>query len=311
MRVVAGAGRDDIARVYIAETDDGKRIEFVESVQPPLSREEKWVLIVSTLYGFPVGCRFCDAGGHYQGTLTADEIFFQIDYLIRRRFPEGRIPVRKLKVQFARMGEPSLNRHVLEVLEHLPGRYDIPGLIPSISTVAPVGTDAFFERLKEIKERLYGDRFQFQFSLHSTDNRARSWLIPVRTWSMEKMAEYGASLYENGGRKIVLNFALAKGVPVEPEVLKRYFSPDIFMAKITPVNPTYQARKSQVVSSIREGERCCETLDALRAAGYEALLSIGEWEENRIGSNCGQYILKHQKMQETIRSGYTYDLEEI
>jgi 23S rRNA (adenine2503-C2)-methyltransferase len=311
MRVIAGAGRDDIARVYIAETDDGKRIEFVESIQPPLTREEKWVLIVSTLYGCPVGCRFCDAGGHYQGVLTADEIFFQIEYLIRKRFSGGRIPVRKLKIQFARMGEPSLNRHVLEVLEQLPERYDVPGLMPSISTVAPIGTDAFFERLRDIKERLYGDRFQFQFSLHSTDDTARRWLIPVRTWSMEKMADYGESLYEEGGRKIVLNFALAEGVPVEPEILARHFSPDIFMAKITPVNPTYQARKSRLVSSITEDERSCETLDALRAAGYDALLSIGEWEENRIGSNCGQYVLKHQKMQETIRTGYTYGLEEI
>ena len=74
MRVVAKTGREDIAVAYVAETAEGKLIEFVESVQPPIPRDQKWVLIVSTLHGCPVACRFCDAGGHYRGGLTYDEI---------------------------------------------------------------------------------------------------------------------------------------------------------------------------------------------------------------------------------------------
>ena len=63
MKVVASAGRDDLAMVYIARNDAGQYIEFVESLQPPLPLEKKWVLIVSCLYGCPFSCRFCDAGG--------------------------------------------------------------------------------------------------------------------------------------------------------------------------------------------------------------------------------------------------------
>jgi len=305
------AGRDDLARVYIAETAEGRAIEFVESLQPPIPREEKWVLIVSTLYGCPIGCRFCDAGGNYRGPLSADEIFFQIEYLLNRRYPDGAIPVKKLKIQFARMGEPAFNRHVIEVLDHLPERYAIPGLLPSLSTVAPEGRDDFFEALLEVKRRHYAGRFQLQFSLHSTDEAARSRLIPARTWSFAKMAEYGESFYEKGDRKIVLNFALADGIPFDPDRLLAHFPPNIFMVKVTPVNPTYRAAENRITSSVLRHRTGDGLLDGLRTAGYDALLSIGEWEENRIGSNCGQYLFAHRRREEGMIDGYTYDLRAI
>ena len=78
MQVVASAGREDIARVYIAEMRDGRTGEFVVSVQPPIPREKKWVLIVSTLFGCPVGCPMCDAGGGYKGKLFKEELLEQI-----------------------------------------------------------------------------------------------------------------------------------------------------------------------------------------------------------------------------------------
>ncbi|MDH7512341.1 MAG: hypothetical protein QHH14_05270, partial [Clostridiales bacterium] len=98
MRIIAKAGREDVAMVYIGETRRGNYIEFVESLQPPLPIEEKWILTVSTLQGCPVRCRFCDAGGFYKGTLTKDEIISQVDYLVTRRFPEKKVPVKKFKI---------------------------------------------------------------------------------------------------------------------------------------------------------------------------------------------------------------------
>ena len=56
MRVIATRGDDDLARVFVAQLDSGARIEFVESVQPPVPRERKWVIIASTLAGCSVGC---------------------------------------------------------------------------------------------------------------------------------------------------------------------------------------------------------------------------------------------------------------
>jgi 23S rRNA (adenine2503-C2)-methyltransferase len=81
---------------------------------------------------------------------------------------------------------------VLDVLEQLPRRYNAPGLMPSISTIAPHGVDAFFEGLLDVKNRLYSNRrFQFQYSIHTTDVALRDKLIPVRKWSFAQMAAYG------------------------------------------------------------------------------------------------------------------------
>lgn len=312
MRIVASTGTDDVARVYIADFGDGRLVEFVESVQPPLPRQEKWVLIVSTLFGCPVGCLMCDAGHAYRGKLSKAELFAQIDYLVNKRFPNGHVAVDKFKIQFARMGEPALNTEVLAALDALPDRYRAPGLIASLSTVAPAGTEPFFERLMEIKNGRYPDgQFQFQFSIHTTDENLRDKLVPMRKWSFAEMAGYGERFYRAGDRKITLNFALAAEMPVAPSTLIRHFDPAHFLIKITPLNPTYQAGENGLTSYIDPylPEEKDALIDALRSAGYEVLVSIGEVEENQIGSNCGQYILKHMGSSKPIQGGYSYAIE--
>ncbi|MDD5466653.1 MAG: hypothetical protein PHS96_02485 [Anaerolineales bacterium] len=311
MKVVASTGKEDIAIVYILELDNGKLLECVESVQPPLPRLEKWVLLVSTMFGCPVGCAMCDAGGYYRGKTTAEEILSQIEFLVRQRFPEENVPSRQFKIQFSRMGEPALNKAVLEVLDVLPVRYRAPGLMPSISTVAPASCDGFFERLLEIKRTYYSNgRFQFQFSLHTTDDHLRDEIIPIHKWSFAEMARYGEQFYDPGDRKITLNFALSQNTPLEPDVLKKYFSPEIFIVKITPINPTYRATENNLTShvDVHSQNHHDAIIEALRSAGYEVIISIGNIEENQIGSNCGQYLLAHLKANDKIENGYTYPL---
>ena len=109
------------------------------------------------------------------------------------------------------MGEPSFNRGVLDVLSKLPLLYNAPGLMPAVSTIAPEGTDEFFEGLLEIKRELYQGRFQLQFSIHTTDLKLRDWLMPVRKWDFERIAGFGEEFFEMGDRKVALNFALADG----------------------------------------------------------------------------------------------------
>jgi 23S rRNA (adenine2503-C2)-methyltransferase len=321
MKIIAKAGRDDIAVIYIAEMDPGddrtnkKLVEFVESVQPPIPRKEKWVLIISTLYGCPVGCSFCDAGIRYNGKLSKDDMLAQIDFLILNRFGQRKVPVEKFKIQFARMGEPSLNKDVLGVLSELPGLYDAPGLIPSVSTIAPQGTDAFFERLLEIKRDIYNGRFQLQFSIHTTDDEKRDTLMPVRKWNFNKIGEYGRRFYTADGRKITLNFALAEGMPVDPDILLVHFPPDNFIIKLTPINPTFSAKKNKVASHILAGQEDYEIIDKLKDSGYEVILSIGEILENDIGSNCGQHIMNYlrerDKGNEVLTDSYTYPLLDL
>ena len=311
MRVFAVAGKSELATVYMADMGDGRLLEFVEACQPPYGRDERWILMVSTLYGCPVKCLMCDAGGTYRGKPSADEILAQVDYMVRAWFPDRRIPAAKFKIQFARMGEPSFNPAVLEALERLPDRFDAPGLMPSLSTIAPHGTDGFFERLAPIKNRLYPDgRFQLQFSIHTTDRSARDRLMPVRKWSFERIATYGREFWQPGDRKITLNFALPRGMAAEADVLLNYFDPARYLVKLTPLNPTCHAAQNGLSSfvSAERPEAIEAFVEQMSRAGYEVIVSIGESEENLIGSNCGQYVLKYLESDRNVEAGYTYQV---
>ena len=313
MQVVAATGRDDLARVYIAEAGGGRTVEFVESLQPPWPREKKWVLIVSCLFGCPFSCRFCDAGGEYQGRLSREEIEFQIDYLVGRRFPDRVVPSEKFKIQFARMGEPALNPAVLEAIAALPARLRAPGLLLSLSTVAPAGCDGFFQSLLEVKDGFRPGTFQFQFSLHTSDEKRRRELIPARTWSFAEMAAYGRRFFRRGDRKLTLNFALAEGYPLDARELLNWFDPALFLVKITPVNPTVRARENGMRPVFDRDHRDAEIVSRLRRAGYEVIVSIGEFEENAIGSNCGQFVrsFRERRGDAAPAGSYSYPLEEL
>jgi 23S rRNA (adenine2503-C2)-methyltransferase len=314
VRVLASTGRDDVAMVYVVDMEDNKLIECVESVQPPLPREDKWVLLVSTMFGCPIGCSMCDAGGHFEGKPSKEQILAQIDFLVKKRYADGVIPAKLFKIQFSRMCEPTLNPDVLDVLDELPELYNAPGLMPSLSTVAPKGSENFLDRLLEIKRAKYsGGHFQFQFSIHTTDEKLRDQMIPVKKWSFAEMEAYGERFYASGDRKLTLNFALAKDKPVEPGVLLRYFDPSKFLIKITPLNPTYRAVENKLSSYIdpQNETNSYEIVGALEKAGYQVIVSIGEIEENLIGSNCGQYIKRHLSATQPIADGYTYTIQDF
>ncbi len=311
MRVISRTKEHEIASVFIAENEEGRRVEFVESTQPPMDISKKWVIIVSTLFGCPVDCKFCDAGGDYSGKLTADEILFQINYLVKYRFPSGVPETDKFKIQFARMGEPAFNPAVLEALERIPEIYPVENFIGSLSSIAPHGTDAFFEKLLLIKKKYYDQTFQLQFSLHSTDEEQRNMLIPVKKWSFEKMAEFGKRFYSENGKKITLNFALGKDNILDPQRLLNHFDPALFLIKITPVNPTFKAQLNNIDSLIVRGEKEYAVVNALKAKGYNVILSIGEWEENQIGSNCGQYIKAMDESCHVPEGSYSVKLEDV
>jgi 23S rRNA (adenine2503-C2)-methyltransferase len=315
MKIIAEYGSDDLAKVYVAQTrgEDPQRIvEFAESVQPPLSRNEKWVLIISTMFGCPVGCRMCDAGGDFAGVLTSEEMFAQIDALVDRRYADRRVPAAKFKIQFARMGEPALNPSVLRVIEDLPRAYDAPGLLVSLSTVAPARAHNFFEELARIKEVQYeAGRFQLQFSIHTTDTVMRRRLIPIETWSFEQMAAFGERFTnpKDGDRKVVLNFAPILGYPIDASVVSAHFNPAKFVIKLTPLNPTLRSSHEGLRSMIEPGSPGTwePLVNDFKAEGYDVILSIGQTEENRIGSNCGQFVQRMSREPGQLRDGYSLE----
>ena len=306
MELLGKYGKKDLATLYIAKYED-KILEFVESVQPPISREKKWVLVISTMFGCPIGCLMCDAGEYYHGKVSKEGMFKEIDYLVKSRYPDGKIPAEKFKIQFARMGEPALNENVLEVLKELPSKYDAPGLMPCLSTVAPKNSEEFFNKLITIKDLLYPEgKFQLQFSIHSTNEEERSKWISSNIWNLSEIASYGEKWFKEGDRKITLNFAVAEDSEIDPEIVRKHFNPEKYWIKLTPINPTNKAVKNEIKSGItEENSEFFPLVQEFKKRRFEAEISFGEYEENEIGTNCGQFATKYKDGKVEIKETYT------
>ena len=297
MEIISRQGDPNLAEVFVAKFrgDDRLLAEFVDARDPEEDPLHKWVIIVSSQFGCPIACPMCDAGGDYRGDLTEEEILSQIDAVVARH-PEARLAhATKLKVQFARMGEPALNRAVLDALRELPRRYAAPGLLPCIATTAPAASERWFEDLARIRHTTYeGKEFQLQISLNSTDEAARERLLPWPKMPFSFLCDYSRAFHEPHTRKVSLNFALAYGIPVETEVIARHFDPVYTCIKITPLNPTERSRESGLATALpphapEKADMLCSEL-ALR--GFDVILSIGDPRENAIGSNCGMAVRK-------------------
>ena len=186
MRVVSERSIGELGRLYLARVSGERErlIEFVDTVEPGVPKSRKWVLNLSTQVGCVIGCRMCDGGAvGWRGNLSAAEIVAQVRRVVRdnpglhaRAHPE-------FEIQFARLGEPALNPAMPEALERLAREWGGPGLVASVSTVAPDAPAAAdcLEEMRAIKDRLYGGgRFQLQFSAHSTDESARRRVMRAR-----------------------------------------------------------------------------------------------------------------------------------
>jgi 23S rRNA (adenine2503-C2)-methyltransferase len=292
LEIVDVVGRPDLAEVLIGRFSDGRCVEFVDAVDPNLPKSKKWIINLSTQFGCPVRCPFCDAGGGYRGDASAAQLMAQVRAVLDRNPPGLNRTCRKLKVHFSRMGEPALNDAVLPALEQL--RTDLPqtGVWACVATVAPRGRDDWFERLARLKERFFPGRFQLQFSLNSTDPETRQHLAPIPHWDFQTIADYGSRFFKAGDRKVVLNFALGRRVPFDPAVISERFDPRRFAVKLTPINPTETGAQNGFETVLR-GElqpTLKPSLAALNRAGFDVVVSVGDAGEDEIGSNCGQAL---------------------
>jgi 23S rRNA (adenine2503-C2)-methyltransferase len=158
-----------------------------------------------------------------------------------------------------------------------------------VATLAPAGREDWFAGLLGLRDRFR--EFQLQLSINTTDTGVRDQLMPIDKLPLEWLADYGREFCRQGSRKPLLNFALSDSIPLDPEEAARIFEPEWFAVKLTPLNPTLAAAENELKPFT--GERDARELVELRAAqfeglGFRVIRSVGDWEENRIGSNCGQ-----------------------
>jgi 23S rRNA (adenine2503-C2)-methyltransferase len=291
MNILQVTGKPELARVYVASlrNDPTNLVEFVDACSPALGdRLKKWVIIISSQLGCPVNCLMCDAGGGFRGNLSSAEMLGQIKVVIDGNGLDPNACA-KFKVQFARMGEPALNPQVTTALRELSGLYS--GVIPCIATIGPKESRHWFSELLTVRD-LFHD-FQLQFSVNSTDEVWRDVIMPYPKMSLGQLADYGQSFYRPGQRKAVLNFALQPGWPLDAVELRKKFDPKYFAVKLTPTNPTATGRENGLELNEDLGAitgKMEEKARDLEQQGFLVIRSIGELEENRIGSNCGQAV---------------------
>ncbi|MBI4368782.1 MAG: isochorismatase family protein [Elusimicrobia bacterium] len=295
MKIIEYRHAPGLAGLFLAQMRNDPRclIEFVDTLEPGVKKTAKWVMMISTQFGCAMGCRLCDAGSlGYFGNLSASEMLEQIQWIIRHNpaLNPGVHP--KIKIHWARMGEPSLNREVLEALKRLRKELPYAGIMPSLSTIAPQSplTGAFFDELIEIKNEYFNaGRLQLQFSIHSTDDAGRLQVSPVRKWSLEEIASYGKRFVDKGDRKITLNFPLSKGQIVDETVIIKNFSPKLFLVKFTPVNPTATAALNGVAFCWQEPPPAiAQKAQNLKRSGFNVIISPSLPEEIKESTSCGQ-----------------------
>lgn len=287
------SGEPDLAEVLVLKFrgDDRFCSESVDGLDPRYPRQSKWIINVSTQFGCPVKCAFCDAGGEFHGNLTTDEILTQIQ-CIADRHPLDIARCQKLKVHFSRMGEPTLNPSVLECIEKLPGILPSQGLWCCIATVAPQLGTRWLDSLIDLKNTSFHGRFQLQFSINTTDEHRRNELYHLPVWSLTEIKNYGERFFCEGDRKIVLNFALEKTWPFDADRIISRFDPEHFAIKITPLNPTWTGELHGYMSALGSAFEATlmERVDALQRSGFDVILSINDERENVVRSNCGQAV---------------------
>lgn len=298
MSIKSMTGDPDLAMVYVAAFSDSGReklVEFVDASDPESTKEKKWVIIISTQFGCPVACPICDAGASFEGNLSSEQMFAQIDHVVALHPRSRLLNVEKFKVQFARMGEPSLNPFVLDVLSKLPQRYEAKGLIPCIATIAPASARDWFAQLLDIRKEFYSGReFQLQLSINSTCDATRDRLMPVPKMSFKELAEVSERFYDSGTRKVALNFAVADGIEVDSAKIKNVFDPKHCCIKITPLNPTINSAQNGFMTAVLPDvpETARAICEDFASKGFDVILSIGDTRENEIGSNCGMAVRK-------------------
>lgn len=271
--------------------------------------QEKWVITLSTQYGCPEKCTFCDVPKvGFKGNATIDDLKDQFFNAIEC-FPDVRYTDR-LNIHFARMGEPSYNYAVFgfaswlekEAKEYLIEHYNlrVEVIHPVFTTMAPKKAEV--KDMLEVWCRIKNDNFRgqagLQISINSTDQGQRDEMFQNRSLSLDEIATICEDLPKPIGRKYCLNFALADGYEVEGDKLRELFDPKNWMVKITPIHNNNACRENGIQTS--EGYQAFtpykEAEESFKEAGFDVLVFVPSFEEEEGCVTCGNAILGGSKI---------------
>ena len=247
--------------VYALRTDDNFPIEVTDTFLPFYtkdaigrkqnmlkthnlgSRNERWMVGVSCMSGCPVGCKFCATGQLEDWRcLTAEEIVEQFEFIMNKNLPEfDPYDAEELKINYTRMGEPFLNiEAVRDAMRMLDITYHQTAIHHYISTVGIQGSDFSW---------IEGNT-TLQISLHSLDESRRKELIPIP--NLMTIEELG-SIRTDSKLKTTVNLTLVDYADFDAEKLKKYFDPEYFFIKLSPINVNAVSEANHMGKGVVEG----------------------------------------------------------
>lgn len=260
-----------------------------------LPLEDKWVITVSSQYGYSMNCVFCDVPKVGSGiNATHDDIVGQVKTGIGLH-PEVKHTDR-LNVHYARMGEPTWNKAILTATKEL--AMDLKargwGFHPVVSTMMPKNNKKLQQFLDEwmfIKNSDLDGEAGLQLSINTTDDKLRQLSMSNNTLSLQEISNMVKG-YRPRGRKITLNFALTDA-PIDENKLVKLFDPRYFICKITPMHMTKSCEDNNIMT-VDGYEKFYPYKDIerkLKAVGYDVIVFIPSYEEDLGRITCGNAIL--------------------
>lgn len=222
----------DTTTKYLFRLTDGACIESVL-----IPEKDHFTLCVSSQVGCAMNCRFClTAKGGFVRNLTVGEIIAQIRdvriFLARSHLD----PLKLSNIVFMGMGEPLANYatlvQALEIITDTDFGMKFSARRVTVSTCGLVPGILALGKTSSVN---------LAVSLNATDNRTRSWLMPVnKTYPLEKLLAACKDFTMKPRNKITFEYILIKGVndtPGHARQLVRLLAPVRAKVNLIACNP--------------------------------------------------------------------------
>jgi len=153
----------------------------------------------------------------------------------------------------------------------------------------------FIHNWMRIKNRLLEGEAGLQISMNSTNDKEREIMFGGNASSLFDIYKIMDGVVPFG-RKITLNFALA-GYEIDEKELLKYFDPDNYLIKITPMHLTKSCVDNglETTGGYDSYYPYQEIEERLKMAGYDVIVFIPSKEEDESKITCGNAILAEDK----------------
>jgi len=263
--------------------------------------EEKWVITISTQYGCNMKCKFCDVPLVGPGkNVSADDMLRQIQ-IARQQYPDE-THTKRLNLHYARMGEPTFNRAVLDLSRRLAGNWselvglDCDTFHPVLTTMMPKKNAILRDYITEwgeIKNVDFKGEANLQVSINSTSDEQRDDMYQGSTRNLAEIADIVKNMPEPVGRKYCINMAMADGYEFDGAKLAGLFNHDHWMVKITPihVNTATEVNAIKTTDGYDLYDFYSPREEAFKEAGFDTLVFVPSYDEDYGMITCGNAVL--------------------